>query len=92
MGSVGTSFLGCWKESTQVGAWAGEIFSPQELGLPRWKGSPEENARMIRAAMRHFGAAQVGFVELNEDTRKLTYSFDARDGKAIEFEDVGQEK
>ena len=43
---------------------------------------------MIRAALRHFGADQVGFVELNERTRKLIYSFDARDQKAIEFEDV----
>ena len=88
MGSVSTTFLGSSKESTQVSAWTGEIFSPEELGVPRWKGTPEENARMIRAAMRHFGADQVGFVQLDEHIRKLIYAFDARDGKAIEFQDV----
>lgn len=43
---------------------------------------------MIRAAARHFGADQVGFVELDKRTRKLIYSFDALDGKALEFENV----
>ncbi|MDP6495910.1 MAG: reductive dehalogenase, partial [Dehalococcoidia bacterium] len=56
--------------------------------MPSWQGSPEENARMIRAALRHFGADQVGFVELNERTRKLIYSYDALDGKTLEFENV----
>ena len=62
--------------------------SPEELGVPRWEGTPEENARMIRSALRHFGADQVGFVELNERTRKLIYEVDALDGKSIEFENV----
>jgi epoxyqueuosine reductase len=44
---------------------------------------------MLRAAMRHFGAATVGFVELDERTRKLIYSHDP-DGKALVFEDVDQ--
>jgi len=69
-------------------AWAGRILSPEELGVPRWEGSPEENARMVRAAVRYFGAEQVGFVELDERTRKLVYAFDALDGKALEFENV----
>ncbi len=62
--------------------------SPEELGVPRWEGRPEENARMIRAAMRHFGAHQVGFVELTERNKKLIYEVDAMDGKRIEFENV----
>ncbi len=64
--------------------------SPEELGVPRWQGKPEENARMIRSAMRHFGAHQVGYVELDDNTRKLIYTQDALDGKAIEFENVDQ--
>jgi len=64
------------------------VLSPEELGVPRWEGTPEENSRMIRAALRHFGADQVGFVELDEHTRKLIYSFDPLDGKALMFEDV----
>ncbi len=62
--------------------------SPEELGVPRWEGRPDENARMIRSALRHFGADQVGYVELNERTEKLIYAVDSTDGKRIEFENV----
>lgn len=64
--------------------------TPEEMGVPRWEGTPQENARMIRAALRLFGADQVGFVELNENTRKLIYQYDALDGKRLEFENVEQ--
>jgi epoxyqueuosine reductase len=64
--------------------------SPEELGVPRWEGSPEENSRMIRAALRHYGADQIGFVELNERHRKFIYEIDALDGKALMFENVEQ--
>ena len=87
-GAAGSSFQGSWKESSRLGSWSGDISSPGELGVPRWNASPEENARMIRAALRHFGADHVGFVELDENTRKLVYSFDALDGKALEFKNV----
>jgi len=69
------SFLGSQKAAT-----------PEERGVPRWEGTPEEAARIVRAAMRHIGAAQVGFVELDEDTRKLIYSVDP-DGKKLIFTD-----
>lgn len=62
--------------------------SPDELGVPKYEGSPEENALMIRSALRHFGADQVGFVELNERHRKFIYKVDALDGKRIVFENV----
>jgi reductive dehalogenase len=106
-GSVGTSFLGFWRGSSEMSRlqtpesstgtyvqvkdpFQPRPLSPEEWGIPRWQGSPEENARMIQAVMRHFGADQVGFLELDEHIRKLVYSFDARDGKALEFEDVDQ--
>lgn len=60
--------------------------TPEELGVPKWSGSPEEASRIIRAALRHFGAATVGFVELDENTRKLIYSVDP-DGKELIFTD-----
>ncbi|MCM1564505.1 MAG: reductive dehalogenase [Dehalobacter sp.] len=63
------------------------IPSPIDRGVPIWEGSPEEAARIIRIAMRMFGAAQVGFVELNENTKKLIFSTDP-DGKVIDFEDT----
>ena len=65
------------------------VESPDDLGVPRWEGTPSENANMVRAAMRHFGAATVGFVELDENTKKLIYSQDP-DGKTVEFEDVDE--
>ena len=72
---VGKSFLGPQKAPT-----------PEERGVPKWTGSPEEGARVIRAAMRHFGAATVGFIELDDNTRKLIYGHDP-DGKELIFTD-----
>lgn len=89
-GSVDTSFLGFWREpDIEVkDPFQPRPLSPEEMGVPRWEGSPEENRRMMRVVLRHFGADQVGFLELDEHIRKLVYSFDARDGKALEFENV----
>ena len=61
--------------------------TPEQLNVPRWEGTPEDAAQMVKAALRHMGAATVGIVELDERTRKLIYSIDI-DGKPIEFEDV----
>jgi epoxyqueuosine reductase len=74
---VGTSrsFLGPQKVPT-----------PADRGVPKWTGTPDEAAKIIRAAMRHFGAATVGFLELNENTRKLIYGVDP-DGKDLIFTD-----
>lgn len=63
--------------------------TPEEWGVPRWTGTPEEAARMVRSAMRHLGASQVGFLELDENTRKLVYSIDP-DGKQIVFDEVDE--
>ena len=63
---------------------------PDELDYPRYEGTPGENTRMIRTAAKAFGAASVGVVELDENTRKLFYVNDAWpwDGRKWEFEDV----
>jgi epoxyqueuosine reductase len=67
-----------------------EAPTPEDRGVPRWEGSPEENAMMVRAALRHLGAATVGFVKLEPDTtEKLIYSVDP-DGKEMRIEDVDQ--
>jgi epoxyqueuosine reductase len=73
---VGKTFLGPQKAKT-----------PEERGVPKWSGTPEEGARILRAALRHFGAATVGFIELDENTKKLIYAKDP-DGKDLVFEDV----
>ncbi|MBT3670622.1 MAG: reductive dehalogenase [Bacteroidetes bacterium] len=64
-----------------------EVTGPEDRGMPIWEGTTAEAARVIRVAMRQFGAAQVSFVKLDEETRKLIYSVD-RDGKEIVFEKV----
>ncbi len=66
-----------------------EAQTPEERGVPKWTGSPAEAARVLRASMRHFGAATIGFVQLDENTRKLIYSHDP-DGKKIVFEEVDE--
>jgi len=63
-----------------------EAPTPEERGVPKWTGSPEEAARILRAALRHFGVATVGFIELDENTRKLVYAVDP-DGKEMIFTD-----
>ncbi len=56
---------------------------PAKLGVAKWTGTPEEAASMLTAAMRHFGAATVGFVALEpETTEKLIYHTDP-DGKQV---------
>ena len=51
--------------------------TPEDLGVPRYEGTPEDNARIVRAFLRLHGASQVSFVELDTyTTEKLIYSND----------------
>lgn len=49
------------------------FYTPDQFGVPRYEGTPEENSRMLRVAGRILGAADMGFVKLNEKTKKLLY-------------------
>lgn len=64
--------------------------TPEERGVPRYEGTPEENAKMIRVALRHMGASTVGFVHMEtETTRKLIYNQEPSPSKkTIVFENV----
>lgn len=64
--------------------------TPKDRGVPRYEGTPEDNARIVTAALRHMGACKVGFVELDENTTmKLIYAQEPSPGKqSIVFEDV----
>ncbi len=78
-GGAVRSFLGPQKAKT-----------PEELGVPKWTGTPEEASQLIVAALRHFGAATVGFLELDTNTtEKLIYSHDP-DGKEMKILDVDE--
>ena len=56
-------------------------YTPEDYGVPKYNGTPEENSRMLRTAGRILGAADMGFVKLDERTKKLLW------GK-IKFENV----
>jgi reductive dehalogenase len=73
--------------------------TPEELGIPKWTGTPEDNLRTIRAAFRTFGATDVACFELTQEKRKIIFSYQQRSGelpfplttvrdKRIDFENV----
>ncbi len=45
----------------------------QEMGLPKWSGTPEENSRLLRAALRYFGAALIGYAEVDNTYRNKLF-------------------
>jgi epoxyqueuosine reductase len=52
--------------------------TPETLGVPRWQGTPEENARLVSVYLRMHGAYHVGFAELDTDTtEKMINLYDA---------------
>jgi epoxyqueuosine reductase len=57
------------------------LYTPEDFGVPRYEGTPEENSRMLRVAGRIMGAADVGFVKLNDRAKKLLYGM-------VQFEKV----
>ncbi len=64
--------------------------TPTQLGVPKWDGSPEENAKMMRAAARFYGMGTVGFAEIDQRVKdKLIRKYDkAAEHKEYVFEDV----
>ncbi|AKG53917.1 reductive dehalogenase [Dehalogenimonas sp. WBC-2] len=47
------------------------VQKPEERGVPKYTGTPEENLQMIRAAMRYFGAHSIGAAPLDAHHKKL---------------------
>ncbi len=62
--------------------WAGEFNlaptkTPEQLGVPKWTGTPEEASKMLRAAMRVYGASLVGYGEFTSEIRnKAVFSYE----------------
>jgi len=64
------------------------VKTPESLGVPKWTGTPEDATMIVSAALRHYGAASVGVVELDTNTtEKLIYAKDP-DGKEMRIEDA----
>jgi epoxyqueuosine reductase len=57
--------------STLTGPTKG-IKTPEQNGLPKWTGTPEEGSRMLRAASVFFGAGAMGSSELQ---KKLVFTY-----------------
>lgn len=73
--------------------WLGPLKAPtpEKLGVPRWEGTVEENTLMLRSALRFFGAADIGILELDENIKKLVYTHPrVAPYKTYEFENVDQ--
>ncbi|MBI4789197.1 MAG: reductive dehalogenase [Chloroflexi bacterium] len=67
-----------------------KVTTPEKRGVPKWTGTPEDAAQLVTAALRHMGAATVGFVQLDTNTtEKLLYSNDP-DNKELVISDVAQ--
>ncbi|MGI2336341.1 MAG: reductive dehalogenase [Dehalogenimonas sp.] len=47
---------------------------PEELGVAKWQGTPEENLHMMRVAARFFGSISQGVWELNGKTEKAMWA------------------
>jgi reductive dehalogenase len=67
--------------------------TPEDYDLPgmitQWTGTPEESSRLIKAAARFFGAADISIVQLNPaTTRKLIYADEFGDSKKYRWADV----
>ncbi len=45
------------------------VTTPETLGVPKWVGTPEENSKMVVAAIRLFGMAEAGFNHLDDKWR-----------------------
>nr|UZH91606.1 reductive dehalogenase [uncultured bacterium] len=63
--------------------------TPEELGVPKWQGTPEENSKLLTAAARIFGAAYMGYAHLDSTYRnKLVCSHTTKKTARFVYEDV----
>ena len=63
------------------------VKSPEERGVPRWSGSPEEASRMLQSAARAFGGAFVGIAKLDSTWRNKVIVKSTSSGDIV-YEDV----
>lgn len=80
-GITGNSFLGLPVTSN---SW-----TPDNLGYPKWQGTPEENLRLLRGIVRLLGGDDVGVMEQDTHLMRLVCAYDSS-GYKIDFEDVAE--
>lgn len=52
--------------------------TPESLGVPKWQASPEENSKLVVAAIRLFGMAEAGFNNLDSTWRTKLVAFNEK--------------
>jgi epoxyqueuosine reductase len=52
--------------------------TPEALGVPKWVGTPEENSKMLIAAIRLFGMAELGSNNLDSTWRNKLVAFNEK--------------
>ena len=62
--------------------------TPEQRGAGRFDDTPENASHMLGNALRLMGALTVGFVELDENRRKLIYRSEEKKDRVIDFEDL----
>ncbi|PVV82819.1 reductive dehalogenase [Dehalogenimonas alkenigignens] len=65
-----------------------KVATPETRGIPRWEGTPEENAQMIKAGLLLNGACDVAFHQLDDTMSKFIFTHDFHDGKPYVWEEV----
>ena len=48
-----------------------DVTTPEDRGVSKWTGTPEEATNMMRAVAHAYGSAKIGVLELTANTRKL---------------------
>lgn len=66
--------------------------SLEDLGVPKWQGSPEENLHMLRVASRFFGSYASGAAELNEKMLKVIKAGRGPTPMSVVYSDTGEFK
>lgn len=67
----GSSYLSFGRGLESVPWTGGSVTTPDQLGVAKWSGTPEEATNMCRAAAHFYGVAKIGVIELTENTKKL---------------------
>ncbi|MGI2335025.1 MAG: reductive dehalogenase domain-containing protein, partial [Dehalogenimonas sp.] len=68
-----------WSKSWTGPTGISESKTPEEFGTTKWSGTPEENSRLMNAAMRYYGSIITGFAEFDDVWKnKMMVSYTTR--------------
>jgi len=80
--ATGAGFLSFGSGLAPIPFGGQEVTTPEDLGVTKWSGTPEEANNMVRAAAHFYGAANIGVLKFDANIKKLYYP------KSTRWEDV----